>query len=290
MSTAADAADAAYAGFTEGADPVPAGIERRNYGRSHGYKIDGRKVPGVTTITGNASKPALINWAGNTTADYAVDNWAALGKLPPSKRNAELRGARNKERDAAANRGTQVHRLGAALMDGREVTVPDELRGHVDSYTEFLDRVEPVAVAVELVVAHRALRYCGTLDLIADLPAVECDGRWIPAGRWLLDLKTSRSGIWPETALQVCGYARAEVFIDPDTGEERPMKWLQVQYTGAVHVRADGWDLRPLACTNAVWRYFQALTYITHAADETGEWVGSAISPPVNVDRTAAHP
>ncbi len=264
----------------EAEQPPPTGIARKNHGRNHSYRIDGQKVPGVTTICGFAPKPALINWAGNTTADYAVDNWDTLATLPPSKRIAKLRGARNEDRDNAANRGTQVHRLGAGLINGETVQVPEELRGHVDAYVDFLDRCTPVIVAVELVVGNRTVRYCGTLDIIADMPALSCAGEIIPPGRWLLDVKTSRSGIFPETALQLCGYDHAEVFIDPETGAERPMSWLEIDYTGAVHVRADGWDIRPTANDDAVWNYFRHLAYLCHHDGDTAEWVGSAIDPP----------
>ena len=70
-------------------------LERRNYGRGHGYKIDGYKVPGVTTVLGESlPKPALIDWAARTTAAAAVDRWDELGALPPSQRLKALEGAR----------------------------------------------------------------------------------------------------------------------------------------------------------------------------------------------------
>lgn len=273
--------------LTEAAPPE-AGVKRRNYGRGHGYRIDGVKVPGVTKICGYAPKDGLINWAGNSTADYALDNWDALATLPPAKRLAKMRGARYEDKDTAAKRGTQVHRLGAAMIAGQSVDVPEELAGHVDSYCDFLDRCTPVIVAVELIVANRTERYCGTLDIIADLPPLMWAGEIIPAGRWLLDVKTSRSGIFGETALQLCGYEHAEIFIDPETGAERPMSWLKVEYTGAVHVRGDGWDLRPTANTDAVWRYFRHLAYLCHNDDDLGEWIGEAVMPPALIAAAAA--
>jgi hypothetical protein len=244
-------------------------ISRRNYGRGHSYQIDGQKVPGVTTILNAAlPKPALINWAGETTAGYAVDHWDELGDLAVSQRLKKINKARFEERDAAANRGTEVHRLGAQLVAGEEVDKPDELAGHVESYVDFLNTFEPDPVLVEFVIANRAVGYCGTGDLVAD----------IRGHRWLLDLKTSRSGIFGETALQCCAYARAETYLDPD-GAEQPMPELGIQRVGAVHVRADGWDLRPLEWGEDVWAMFRHLAWVARRVEDIPEWVGPAIQP-----------
>jgi hypothetical protein len=260
--------------------PPPPAVKRRAYGTGHGYTIDGVKVPGVTTILRMMPKDGLTGWAAGTAADHAIDHWDELSALPLSVRRKRIANAHNEDRDAAARRGTQVHRLAMALIDGAEVDVPDELHGHVWSYIDFLDRLNVQPVAVELVIANRTERYCGTLDLIADLPPLTLgDMTAIPAARWLLDLKTSRSGIWPETALQCTGYARAETYV-ADDGSERPFSELGVQRTGAVHVRGDGWDLRPLVSGDLTWEYFRHLAWIARHAEELRGWVGEAVDPP----------
>jgi hypothetical protein len=262
------------------AAPPVEGVRRRKYGSGHGYTIDGRKVPGVTSILRMMPKDGLINWAAGSAADYATDHWAELAELPLSVRRKRIFNAHNEDRDTAARRGTQVHRLAMDLIDGVEVTVPDELSGHVWAYIDFLDRLNVQPVAVELVVANRTENYCGTLDLIADLPALALqDGDAIPAARWLLDLKTSRSGIWPETALQCTGYARAETYV-ADDGSERPLAEFGELRTGAVHVRADGWDLRPVVSGPVVWEYFRHLAWLAAHAEELRGWVGEAVDPP----------
>jgi hypothetical protein len=60
-------------------------------------------------------KDALIAWPANTTADVAVDNWADLAQLPPSKRRAKLKAARSDDRGTAARRATRVHKLAEKL-------------------------------------------------------------------------------------------------------------------------------------------------------------------------------
>jgi hypothetical protein len=261
-------------------------IERRNYGRNHGYKIDGTKVPGVTTITRLMPKDKLVPWAGRVTAEHAIDHWAELAALPPSKRLEVLTWAWRADRDAAANRGTQVHRLARQLADGQEVDVPPELAGHVESYRDFLDRLGVRQVATELVVAKRkprAARYCGTLDLIADLPElVTTSDEVLPAARWLLDLKTSRKGPFREVAVQLCGYRHADVFIAED-GSERPMPWLEVERTGVVWVRADGWDLYPVDTGPEVLDYWRRLVWLYYREDASQQWVGEAVVPPLQL-------
>jgi len=251
-------------------------ITRRNYGRGHSYAIDGVKVEGVTTILGKAlAKPALINWAGDTTAAYAVDYWDELAELSPSKRLTRLQKGRYEDRDAAARRGTEVHRLAEQAVAGDDVgdQVPEELRGHVESYIAFLDAFNVQPILVEAIVAHRGLSYCGTTDLVADLGPE----------RWLLDIKTARSGIFGETALQLCAYARAEVYVDGD-GAEHNVADLGIARAGAVHVRADGYDLYPLAVDDDVWLAWRHLLWVTRHAgeDQQREWVGESLpAPPV---------
>jgi hypothetical protein len=247
-------------------------LSRRNHGSGHTYTIDGRRVPGVTTILGNTlPKQALLKWSAEATASYAVDHWAELGELPPSARLKELFGARFKDRDAAGNRGTAVHALAEDLVHGTKVDVPDELAGHVESYVAFLDMWEPAPLLVEGVIGNRAVGYCGTVDLVADLKGT----------RWLLDIKTSRSGIFGETALQCCAYSRAEVYLD-DAGAEQSMPDLGIERVGAIHVRADGWDLRPLEAGDDVWTYFRHLAWLyrdNESHDSMRDWVGPALEP-----------
>jgi hypothetical protein len=288
-------------------------VKRRRYGATgHGYTIDGEKVPGVTTVLSMLPKDALKDWAARTSGEYAVDNWDTLAALKLSERLKLISNAHRTVRDAAARRGTEVHALGAALVEGREVSVPDELAGHVEAYRDWLDRVEPVAVqdATELVVASREHRYCGTSDLVADMPDLVADGALIPACRWLLELKTTSSGVWPESALQACAYSRAEVFgvllpwcgecddeqtrvrVGPRGGrskcdachpeqaglEERPMEWLGIQRCGVVWIKSDACELRPLDTGDEVWEFFLHLRWLHEREEFMRGWIGSPAS------------
>lgn len=110
----------------------------------------------------------------------------------------------------------------------------------------------------------------GTLDLVAEL----ADG-----SLWLLDWKTGASGIFPESALQLAAYQRAEHYIGPD-GEEKPMP--QVDRCGCVWLRADGYDLVPVDTDDNTFRtflYAQQVARFAKAPRET--YVHEALTPPV---------
>lgn len=248
-------------------------IKRVNRGRNHSY-IDtdtGEKIPGVTSILSDGlAKPALINWAANTTAEYAVDRWDDLAPLGPSAKLKELKAARYADRDAAANRGTEVHQLAERLSRGEEVTVPEALRGHVEACVGFLDEWDVQPVLIEAVVVSYTHRYAGTLDLVADL----ADGR-----RLLLDYKTARSGVFPDNALQLAAYRYADAYRADNTTPEQPLP--EVDGCAVVHIRADGYSLVPVEAGPAVFRTFLYAKQMWAWANDTSKTVvGDALAAP----------
>lgn len=278
-------------------------IKRVNRGRGHSYvDANGNKVPGVTTVLGDGiPKPALMNWGPRVTAEYAVDNWAELSKLTPSKRLEKLQKARYEDRDAAANKGTRVHNLAEQLIAGKEVVVPDDLAGHVESYIAFLEEWEPEPLLIEAVVMSHENGYAGTLDLGAyfdpqqlldagladDLPElVAALEAAVDAGEPVLvivDVKTSRSGIFGETALQLAGYRYADVFID-DKGAEQPMPEFALAL--ALHVRADGYDLYPMTAGRDQLRELLYARQVGRFVTEHSRgYVGPALSSPARSKR-----
>lgn len=251
-------------------------IRRKETAKGHYYvDADNQRVPGVTTIlSGGLPKPALINWAANSTAEYAVDHWAELGDLSPSQRLKKLQGARYEEKDRAAKRGTEVHNLGEQLARGEEVEVPEELVGHVESYVQFLDEFQVQPVLIEVTVMSHQYGYAGTLDLIADFPTL--------GKRLLCDLKTNRSGIFGETALQLAGYRYADTYVD-ESGAEVPM--VEVDGCAAIHVRADGADLIPVTAEERQLRQLRYAQQIAEFDKSSRDLVGAPVPPPSTVVR-----
>jgi hypothetical protein len=256
-------------------------IVRKDTAKGHYYKdADGRRVPGVTTIQdGGLPKPALINWAANSTAEYAINNWAELSELAPAARLKKLQGARYEEKDTAAKRGTEVHHYAEQLVQGHEVTIPDLLAGHVEAYVRFLDEWKVKPVLVEFSCASVKHGYAGSGDLIADLTMPEVDlraGETNPV-RWLLDIKTTRSGIFGEVALQLAGYRFADSLVDQN-GNVGPVPL--VDRCGAVWVRADGYALQEVEAGPEQHRTFLYVQQVAEFTKNSRDLVGPAMRPP----------
>ncbi len=219
-------------------------LKRSNHGSGHSYRIDGVPVSGVTTILGlGLPKPALIRWAARSVAEFVADaDSAALDALRAKGRDpmvAALTKVPDGVRDQAAVRGTRNHRIADQLIRGRTLIETDETEGiwgYVESCVKFLDEWRIGPVLVETSVGSRSHGYAGTFDLVADVP----DGR-----RILFDYKTSRSGIFPDTALQLAAYRWAEFYVGTD-GTEVPMAEVGIDATYAVWLRSDGYDVIPL--------------------------------------------
>jgi hypothetical protein len=231
--------------------------------------LDGEKVDGVTTVLSNGiPKAALVPWAAKVCAETVVDKWDALADMQPDERIDFIKGAPSRDRDRGARRGTEVHGYAQQMIAGEEADIPDELVGHVDSYLAFLKDFDVQPVLVEAVVGNRTHKWMGTLDLIADLS----DGL-----RWLIDIKTNRSGIFAETALQLAAYRNAEFYLDAYS-VERPM--YAVQQVAGLWVRADGYDLIPVDAGPDTYKVFRHAQQIARFQTVTSKTViGEAIQP-----------
>jgi hypothetical protein len=268
-------------------------IKRVNRGKGH-YYIDtetGVRIPGVTSIISDGlPKPALINWAATATVDYAIDHWNELGQLSVSARAKKLNGSRYESRDAAANRGTQIHALAERLVTGERVSIPEGLEGYVESYTRFLDDFDVRPVLVERTVWNPEDDYCGTFDLVADLLNVDgmfASDPWGGAGpvperlRWLLDIKSNRSGIFGETALQLAPYRYAPYVLPVDSEDEADMEDMPtIDATGAVHVTPDGYELVPVEAGQLQYRQFLSVKEVARFGATSRDLIGAPIVPP----------
>lgn len=155
------------------------------------YKlIDGTPVPGVTTITNQLNKPALIPWA----------NRMGLAGIDTSKYV-----------DDKAMIGTLAHEMILAHLSKRAVDTADYSKNQIDlaenaflSYLEWEKghKVEPIMTEYQLV-SERYL-YGGTLDFFGRV-----DGMFE-----LVDFKTG-SGIYDEMWFQVAAYGGLKVYMPP---------------------------------------------------------------------------
>lgn len=188
--------------------------ERDDY-KTHWYKINGQTASGrgVTNLLGNGfPKAALKVWAAKTVAACALDErdtWEDLARKDRKLALEYLKGAPDRDRDEAANRGQEVHELADRIAQGEEVEVPEPLEGMVDQYLDWRTVWEPLDEANEVVGYNATWNYLGRFDLLAGFRG------WFPdepkrIARILVDYKTNRSGIYPDVGLQLAAYRRFE--------------------------------------------------------------------------------
>jgi len=248
-------------------------IVRRNYGKNHGYLIDGKKAMGVTTaISKGVPKPALPYWSARTVAEHVFDlddsGLSALRAMPRASAVAALKQVPWSQRDAAADRGSLVHAANEALITGQPIDVADDLAPYVDSSLKFMNDWQPRPLLIEKVIGSYRWGYAGTFDAV-----VEMKGQ-----RWLIDYKTSASGIWPETALQLAAYRNADVYV-AEADVEIPMAEVHIERCAAIWVRPDGYDVIPIEAEHRQFDTFLHALSIARRTDEMSEWVGEAIYP-----------
>src|SRR3982751_4091123 len=80
---------------------------------SHSYRLNGERVPGVTTLLGDGMpKPFLVGWGINSVSRYAATHldelWAMRGMGEEAVFSA-LRQSPYTERNDAGTRGTTLH-------------------------------------------------------------------------------------------------------------------------------------------------------------------------------------
>ena len=231
-------------------------LKRVETSYGHKYLLDGKPVPGVTTLLSKGlPKPALPRWAAKACAEYVAANLDVINALPdPESVIATVKQSPWTQRDRAAVNGTDVHTIAEALITGHPVEVPEHLAGYVDGYVKFLDKWQPEPLLTERPCANRQWWYAGTFDAIFKLP----DGEILAA-----DWKTSK-GVYGETASQIAAYMHSEFFMD-DAGDEQPLP--EVDGLAVVHITPTGTDVYRVADPAAAWKDFLHIAWTAKAED-----------------------
>jgi hypothetical protein len=254
-------------------------LERRDRGRNHSYRLDGQKVDGVTTVlNAGIPKPALLQWAADMAASYAIDHLPDLAEMPTAKAVDAVRYAHRDRSRKAMARGSDIHALGEGLAHGRPVEVPEELAGPVEAYARFLDRWQIEAIASETPVASTVARYAGTSDLTARVGARG-------GARALIDLKTGKDA-YAEVALQLAAYRYADLWQPdgPDSEEDQP----PVDLVFVALILPDDVRMIPVRAGEREWNVFR---WAQQIARWTGEQKWQYGEPPTNpVLLPDAHP
>lgn len=249
-------------------------------GRTYTWPPTGERFPSVTTIiAGGVPKPALPRWAAKSVAEYATEHFDQLQGLDRctcgrARQCASclamvdlLKGAPWRDSGAAADLGSAVHAAAEAFALGTPTPPPSPgVAPFLEQLAAFFAAFQPVLVASEATVYNRQLGYAGTLDAL-----MRMDGDLV-----LVDIKTSRSGVYPEAALQLAAYANAQWIGLPD-GTEQPMPHID---RGAVlHLRPDRWELVPVRIDQPVFLAFLAARDVWAFNDIAKECIGPPIRP-----------
>ena len=220
----------------------------------HSYQLGGEKVPSVTTCTGVLNKPGLVPWAAKLGAMWARDHPELAQRLSPAEWEQQAKRAPTVARDKAGQVGTDLHAAANLLTTtGVAPDVPQDQLALVLQAADFLDSMGVETIASERAVYHDTFRYAGRFDLIGQ----------IRSRVWLLDFKTSASGVWPEMALQQSAYRYAShMQADDPRADDVPM--VPISHVGIVWVRPEGWQLVPLLADRDVWQSFLATIPLWH--------------------------
>jgi len=227
--------------------------------RTRVYDIPGvpYPLPSVTSIIGMKDKPALVTWAGNMAAEYAIEHRDALASLEPEAAVAAVKGAWRRKRDKAANFGTAVH---LAIETGETPPEDDPRAGYVRGSIRALNDLGVDVTHQELEFVSMQHNYAGTADVVG----TNLNGRVI------LDWKSGK-GLYPEAAMQLVALMNADHVIVDD--EMIPFEFSDVGY--AVRLTPGKWYqetiLRESEAGERAMDSFLGLIPVWHFTTTTGK-------------------
>ena len=250
---------------------------KRDGSRFYVDPVSGVKVPSVTSIVGCLPKRALQFWRGKMVAECAVEDFGVLADFV-SKGNTSaaidhLKRAPDRSSGVAAKTGSDVHGLCEQIAKGEHVCrVHPDLQAFVNQYRQFIVDFEPGYLEIEATAWSETYGYAGTLDFIATV------GNEVV----ITDIKTGKSGAWPEVALQLSAYANADYLINA-AGERRPLP--QIDAAAVLTVRPDGYQLIPIRLGDDVFDTFKALIEVSKWEHDVGKTViGKTPVTPLNTE------
>ncbi|GAA2812703.1 PD-(D/E)XK nuclease family protein [Saccharopolyspora taberi] len=248
-----------------------AGIQtlNRSGGRFYVDPVSNRKAPSVTSIVAMLPKPFLTAWAAKLTAENAVDHLGSIVDLALTDRSGAvdyMKRAPHRSTKDAADVGTQVHDLFEQVARGQDLgrVHPDMLR-YVEHIEDFHERYEPDYLHIEDAVWSDKHDYAGSFDAVCRI-----DGELV-----IVDVKTTRSGVHEDAALQLAAYTFADRVID-QVGESKPMPAIEA--AAVLHLRPEGWQLVPVRVDEEVLSFF---LHLRHIFDWNTEVAKTVIGPPV---------
>lgn len=226
------------------------------YPNSHQYKIDGKNIPSVTSITGIIDKSsALLLWAERLTNEYVTDD-----KLDGEPYSNEALQSIVKEaahqytvvKKEAASIGDLVHDYAAAFAQAKiegkplpkiDVTDQQAING-INAFIEWYKAHKVEFLRSEFIVYSKKYNYVGRCDALA----------WIDDELTVVDFKTG-ARIYPEAHLQLAAYTYAY--------DEEDQKLVKKRLSGRaliLHFSKDsgGFTIHPVKNLKRVFQGFKA--------------------------------
>lgn len=217
------------------------------------YTWKDESYPSVTSIIRyGVAKPNLVQWAANKVQEIAIEKRVELAELKPTKAKKVIDSVWQGERDMAAGKGTAIHAQAENYALGRPVDITPDIEGYVKAFDNFCYDFRPEFVMTEALVVSRTYGFAGTLDAI-----VTIEGK-----TYVLDIKTGNY-IWPEVALQLVAYSRADFTGDRRTGQESPLPDLYKRGL-VLHLQDGAYELRPVRLSDTEFDSFLAALDMYH--------------------------
>jgi len=186
----------------------------------HTYWLDGRKLPGVTSI--------LDDWRKLEFGSFAVYYNARTGTKVPAE-----------AWEAAQDRGTAVHEMLFLCLTGQGVdreALDPSLVPYLDHIERFMERYQPRVLLAEHKAYHKQLFYAGRLDAVIETHLIKR-----PV---LFDAK---SGMRGQVGPQTSGY-------EPLAREKLKYKGIMERYV--LDIKPDGYHFE--SCGSAAdFQYFK---------------------------------
>ena len=212
------------------------------------YHWEEEKLPSVTSVLGMLPKEYLRYWAAKEVALAAIEK----GTVTQSDYNW-LRNSPDRVRDRAGEVGDLVHDTLDRIVTGQDPSIEDKAIPFVDGFNQFTNKFQPEFIKTE----ETVIGYIGDYGYAGSFDAyINIDGE-----NWLIDFKTTRSGIHPEVALQLAAYANADKIIHPDGSHE---DMVPVDRLGVLWLRPDNWKFVEMNFTPDLMTSFEGLLYTWH--------------------------
>jgi len=234
-------------------------------------------LPSVTTILRAVAKPALITWAANQVAQYAIDHHEEVAILLSTNERAAaydlLKGAARRDRDSAADVGTQTHDLIEQMILDPDLTIDPDTYGpagpYLRSWLAFTERYVGGAggefVMSEATVANLSDGWAGTLDALLRVPRGDPPRFEVGALDWKTrqGKKAAECRAYESEVLQVSAYMHAEFVVVGDRLEPMP----ELKGGSIVMLASDDYRVERIADAGVAYEAFLA-------AKELWGWLG----------------